>query len=184
MNTILNLGIFGILVTCVYQDFKFRAISWIVFPLLLCLSFFLAFDYFGINQTVENSLINSCFILLQYSIVAVYYSVKNKELIIMIDRYIGMGDVLFLLAVTPLFSIAAFIVYILITLITVLFVYGIKVVVTKNTNSLIPLAGVLAIALLVYFILNYLHLILLLKNSYGITYYDRIIGDLLKLLSF
>jgi hypothetical protein len=147
MQIIITLGLLVLLVVSVYQDFRFRAISWIVFPLLACLNFLVTWIGFGIIHAVENTLYSSCFIILQLSLVSAYYSIKHGKFILIINEFIGLGDILFLFSITPLFPFTLFVLFLILALSLILLIYGNKTLFNKNTKIPVPMAGLLAMAL-------------------------------------
>ena len=87
-----------------YQDFKDRAISWYL-PLLIVLTGFLAAVF---NEAVfwKDYLASLCFVVLQLFGLFVYLAVKSKTVKIHLTRdFLGLGDILFFLAVIPFFAV-------------------------------------------------------------------------------
>ena len=78
-----------------------------------------------------------------------YQTIKNKQLENPIDTAIGLGDILFLIAITPLFQIHHYILFFIVGLLlsVILFVTTQKL----RKQATIPLAGYLAIFLIVCF---------------------------------
>lgn len=138
-----------LLIFIVYQDFKFHAISWFIFPLLFILHFVKTGDQISISSTFIITGINFLIVLLIYCCLVIYSSVKDKKLRIQLDGFIGLGDILFLLAVTPVFSSLNYIFYLLIGLITALIYAPIHIFLFKEKT--IPLAGILAVFYIIIF---------------------------------
>jgi len=95
-------GLVGGLLTVVYQDFSERAISWWTIPLLLFVGIVLAmqdnlFEWWHLGM-------NLMIILLQLAVVTFYFSLKHNQLINITRVYLGVGDILLLIAIAPLFS--------------------------------------------------------------------------------
>lgn len=135
LNTILCL-LLGIIV---YQDFKYRAIH-----------VFLAVSVFAIgsillwlDQNSLSTLINtSLFVITVVVLLWVYISLKQNEITNPFTNNIGIGDVLFFFAITPLFSFHNYIVFFITGMIlTILFSLVFKKLIK---NKFIPLAGILA----------------------------------------
>ena len=82
-----------------------------------------------------------------------YYSFKEKKVVNPIDTRIGLGDILFFLAITPLFSLKS---YILFFIIGMLFSLIIHVVINAiKPQKTVPLAGYLALILVIHIGLKY-----------------------------
>ena len=132
-----------------YQDFKDRAISWYL-PLLIVLTGFLAAVF---NDAVfwKDYLASLCFVVLQLFGLFVYLAVKSKTVKIHLTRdFLGLGDILFFLAVIPFFS---FKVYVVLMISGLLFSFLAQrlVYLFKRVDS-VPLAGWLSVYYSLYLI--------------------------------
>ena len=139
--------LFLILCAVVYQDFRYRGIYWIVFPFLLvvcCMSRFLMSPF----EFWLDAVINCAFILLQIGLLHVYFFIKQRQIVKITNTYLGLGDILFLLSISPLFSLTSYIVFYIISLFATLIASLVYISVAKK-QLLIPLAGFQAIVLLV-----------------------------------
>lgn len=79
----------------------------------------------------------------------IYQTIKNKQLENPIDTSIGLGDILFFIAITPLFQIHNYIVFFISGLLISILLF----VATKNLRKqpTIPLAGYLSLFLIICF---------------------------------
>ncbi|HSH65967.1 MAG TPA: hypothetical protein VLB84_09255 [Bacteroidia bacterium] len=142
--------IFVSLLVIVFQDFKQRQISWFLIP-----AAFIGFICKALLHSipiVHTFLINTAFILIQLVCLTLYFSLKNKKMLNIVDTYLGLGDVLFLIVICTVFSPVNFILFYLLSMIVTLtgvLIYN--VVSTKKTND-IPLAGAMAGMLLILLI--------------------------------
>lgn len=143
-----------LLVLVVYQDYKFKAISWFVFPLLFCVFLYGSLSYLSPTDLVNNFLIISVFLLLQGLLITLWFSFRQQKLINILRQYLGIGDVLFIVCMAVFFSPLNFLLFyvgslLLIVLLTVLY---------KAFNGvqtpLIPLAGLQAAMLLLLILFN------------------------------
>jgi hypothetical protein len=154
---ILNVLLAIFLLWIFIQDIKSRAIYWWL-PLG-------ALFIIGIKTLpiVEYSylLINLVFVAIQAMVVFVYFALLKKQ---KVSNLVGLGDVLFLfiplLAFSPFYFIAFFIVSLLLSLIT----HGVVKTFKKNAEQTIPLAGYMAL----HFLLLYLYSIIFKVNLYTI----------------
>lgn len=131
-----------------FQDLKQRRISWFLIPLLL-----IGFVTKGIlvsdapDNLLKDSLINFSFIGIQLLLLTLYFSIKNKRPINIVNTYLGIGDILFFIAICAAFSplnfIAFYVISMLITLVSVVF-YS---VISGKEIGEIPLAGIMALVM-------------------------------------
>lgn len=135
----------------VYQDFKSRSILWFL-PLII---FLISLSH-GVrsNENILNDILLSvAFLVLQLTAVLLYLAIKNKTLKInLTEDYLGLGDVLFFLAITPLYPFQTFLLVIVIGLIFSLIGH---LIVSKITHdSTVPLAGWMSIFILFFNTIN------------------------------
>jgi len=123
MQTFAYILVLFILIIIVYQDFKYKAVSWVIFPVLLILSLYLGFIQIGWQSLWAYFLINFGFLFIQFFLLTIYISVKNKKLTDLTKGYLGLGDILFLLVLCLFFSPVNYILFYLFSLITILIVY-------------------------------------------------------------
>lgn len=129
--------ILSVLVSITWQDFKYRAVYWFFFPLLMIL-FIVKNVHFGLIS-YEDNFINLGIIALQISILHIYYYVKHGDWLLH-QAYLGWGDVLFFVALTMVFPPLTFLAFQLASLIlTLLWFILFKKFMTNQEG--IPLAG-------------------------------------------
>lgn len=134
-----------VLLIIMIQDFRFRAVHWILFPVLLILLVTESLFVSKIDNYLDSISINLLVILLQGLILIGYYKLKGTHFINFIKDRIGMGDLLFVLVMAFAFSWSTFLLYyiagLLFTLITWLAVRNL----IRLRSQLVPLAGMLAL---------------------------------------
>jgi len=81
-----------------------------------------------------------------------YASVKSKRIINPIDSSIGLGDIVFFVAIIPLFFSTT---YIFFFSTGMLFSIICHLLFTKNKEAHVPLAGYLSIYLILFFIVDF-----------------------------
>ena len=86
------------------QDLKTRSVYWFLFPVLMALSFIFAW-----RSITWAWAWNIGFLLLMMTVLTVYVSLKESRLVNITKGYFSWGDILFLLAVTPLFSLQLYV---------------------------------------------------------------------------
>jgi len=139
--------IVGLLI-CVFQDIKDRGIHVLV---LICIGLLTIVLNYKLNYNWSDIGYSVLFLSVNISILFIFLSVKNKKMINLFENYLGMGDVVFFLAVIPLFSFRNFILYFIVGMFISMFFH---LVFNKFQNyDTIPLAGYLSIFLV--FLLAY-----------------------------
>lgn len=129
-----------------WQDFRSRAVTWFLFPLLAGCGVALAFrETASISQQAKNILFNSGFLLLQFAALKAWFLLR-KSRTPLIDHAIGKGDLFFLLAAGCFFSPINFILFYLSSLLFALLSFLVMRVLPARTGrpSTIPLAGLQA----------------------------------------
>lgn len=127
-----------------WQDYKYRGISWMVFPLML--GIVVADVWFGSKWESISIfwLINISFVVMMLVGVTVYFSFKNKGLVNIAHTYLGWGDILFFVFLALFFSPLNFMIFLIVSLLFVL----ILVLMYKKIAQNIPLAGIQSALLL------------------------------------
>lgn len=148
----------------VYQDFKQREISWILLPLLFISFALKAFFVVQMKEIVFAILFNIGFIVFQLFFLTLWVSFKNKRWVNIINVQLGLGDILFFIAITSAFATIQFIVFYVVSITVTLAGFIIYKLRLKNVNPEIPLAGAMS-AILIFFIV--LSIILPQFNFYG-----------------
>jgi len=156
---VLNIAYFfliGTLFFVLYYDIKKRTIHFIL-PLLI---FFLAtlINYMSISLRLSDIVYNISFVLINIFGVTLYFSLKAKALVNPVNDSIGLGDIVFFIAITPLFNLKTFILFFIIGLLFSLLIHGIALLFKKAKT--IPLAGYLSLFLVIS---------LLMKNVFNIN---------------
>lgn len=141
------------LLAVIYQDFKSRTIS-VFLPIIIFLLFF-GVGFYQIRESIfSNLLINFLFLLLQWILLKFYFYFRYRQFVIA-DRFIGRGDFIFFIALTPAFSVINFLFLFVGALVFSLINGLIYILKTKQLKSTeIPLAGLFAMYFLVIFLVN------------------------------
>lgn len=139
--------LFLLLSMVVYQDFRFKGVYWIAFPLLLVICCIYRF-LISPSLLWENTVINFAFVLSQIALVHAYFYIKYKRIVKIINVHLGLGDILFLLCISPLFSLLSYIVFYSVSLFISLIATLVYISISKK-QLLIPLAGFQAVILMI-----------------------------------
>lgn len=148
-TAILNLLTLVILGVILYQDIKHRAVSWMLFPLLVAVAAVLGFVNVYTWTYITNVGINIMTVLLITGFTFTFILVKNSLQFQSLKRYIGLGDILFFVALSLFFSPVNFVLFFLLSMIFVLLSVTIFVAGKENKNYIIPLAGLQAFLLII-----------------------------------
>lgn len=144
-----------VLVWIAVQDIRERRISLVALLLLFGLGILYAGLVFQWSEVPEKILANSLFGSL--ILVSGTLMVRIRKPGGRVSSFIGAGDFLFLLAISPMFSFGSFLVFLNTSIIITLLLFGILRLgntVTKNVS--IPLAGAFAICLGVFLTIDQL----------------------------
>ena len=106
---------------------------------------------------LTESVYDFLFIGIQLLLLWLYFSMKNKRFINITHQYLGLGDILFLMAITFYLSPVNYVLFYIGSLIVVLLYTLTQQVLLKKVNPQIPLAGLQALLLcfiLVFSLIN------------------------------
>lgn len=129
-----------ILIAIAYMDFRFRYVQLYLFIVLFFLNMVNAVMVNDFSSVMIQSAINSGLLMLMIAVLWLYYSIKGKGMEGFINRKLGSGDIVFWLAISPLFSLINFLLFLITSLLLVLFVSMVRLLLSRKTD-LIPLAG-------------------------------------------
>ncbi len=136
---ILLVTFIAILVLCFYQDVRFRGIHWLIFPLILAGT--IALNWNGLSLT--TLIYNTGFLVFLLLGLTLYLSLKEQQLVNITKGYFATGDILFLVAMIPLFTFQWFVIFFTFgTIITLLFHLIAMMIKPQKT---IPYAGYMAL---------------------------------------
>jgi len=157
-----------LLVILAYQDIKSREISWWLLPLILIIHLI---SQAKIDHNFwQNTLLNLGFVLLNWTLVSIYFSMKKKKFVNIIDSHLGLGDLLFLVVCAFVFSVPNFLFFLCLGFSTALLFYVLYLKRIKRKEESIPLAGVMALLLALILVLDQFYALQLADNSLFIKY--------------
>jgi len=162
----LEVAVLACLAFICYQDFRYRAVYWISFPLLCLLLLWLKCWQAGTENAIWHPIFGQSFFSLQLLLLWVYFSVKHKRPVNLTAAHLGWGDVLFLAVIPFYLSPVNFIAFYMGSLVLVLLwvaatqmssnkLWSLNLAGHSTTENLqIPLAGLQALMLGVIMILS------------------------------
>lgn len=142
------------LLIIVVQDFRFRAVHWILFPALWILLVADSLINLNFRDYVLGTSINLLIILFQGVILYAYYSLQGKPLSVIVTRIIGTGDILFIILMAFAFSWTSFMFFYITGLLFALLLWIFIMSISRDKNRLVPLAGLLALYMIIIMILD------------------------------
>lgn len=148
-----------------YQDIKYRAVYWVLFPILLILQFFIAVTYYSLQLVLVNGMYNLIFIAIQFLLITVYFSLKNKKLINITTNYLGWGDIIFLLVISFSFSPLNYLLFYITSLCLILIISLMVSFKSKNQPFQIPLAGLQSAYLILFLLGGFFYKAIDLQND-------------------
>jgi hypothetical protein len=136
-----------------YEDFKYRAISWWWLPLLAAALAIPALNHIQGKTLLSYFIMNASFIAIQFIILTLYFSLKNRRLINIFNHHLGIGDILFFIIIGLFFAPILYITFFIVGLFVTLIGFLVWKSTTKKTAT-IPLAGALALCLCIAILYN------------------------------
>jgi hypothetical protein len=144
---IYDIVIASLLLFLALQDFLYKQISWILIPILFIL--LVVKSYLSIGMELMPLIFkNLIFIIIQTLALYVFYFLKNKKFVNVVNSQIGLGDILFFIAITPAFSLYNFVLFYAISILITLIVAILLLSVDATQFSRVPLAGYFSLLLI------------------------------------
>jgi hypothetical protein len=147
MINFINLILILMLAVICISDFKYRSFHWIIIPILAILFFFKEIQFVNFNFIFHKFLKNLSFLSIQFAALTFYFSIVNRKFVNVIDSYIGLGDILFMIVLCLNFSFISYVFFILGSLVISVLVYSFLLLTKKNQKKEIPLAGIMSLLL-------------------------------------
>ncbi len=137
MTIIYSLFVFLALSLICIQDFRFRAVSWFLFPLGLVALVLWGSTAISWHAIIRSQVLNLSFLLFQITLLFAVFRVKGVNPSTVLKKYLGSGDLLFFLVLALGLPTDIFLIFFIISLILSL-IAGL-IFFKKGT---IPLAGI------------------------------------------
>jgi len=144
---LLNTCLIMMLLYLLYQDWRYRAVYWALFPLLLCLFVSYTLRASTLTGLLENSLYNLAFIASQLIFLSLYFSIKYKRWVNITRQHLGLGDVLFLICAAFCFSPCNYFAFYIISLLGSALLALFMLARNRGKGWTVPLAGLQALFL-------------------------------------
>lgn len=137
-----------VLAVIFWQDIRTRAIWWFLPPVLFVVLLLFRWE----AMAFLNIVINAAFVIVLIGLLTLYIRLRFGKLENPFKNYFGLGDFLFLLALTPLFQLPEFVWFFTAGTICVLIVH--LVVMLFRRSSTIPYAGYFSLFTASYLMIN------------------------------
>lgn len=160
MNWISVVFLSAIFLLIAYQDIKYRHIHFVLPILTMIDAIILNYT----NFSMINTLYILVFLLIVFSVLIVYFSLKRNKFINILKEDIGLGDIILLVAFVPLFTLRNYILFFITGMLFSLLLFAIFYKYYRHKT--IPLAGYLSI---------YMFFILLISSCSSINLFNEFI---------
>jgi hypothetical protein len=149
MNVIGNIAAISVLICMAVQDFRSRTISvWLLPAIVFCLVIS-QFDAIRVKAHVVNGVFNTGLLLVQFIVLWLVVSLRNRKWTNIINTQIGTGDIVLLVCLTPFFSPLNYFVLFSFVILFSLAVILICRAMNRLKSDYIPFAGLYAIPLII-----------------------------------
>ena len=135
------------------QDFKYFAISWGWIPVLIILGVVEGINVLPIEVLMQDYMMSLSFVGVQMILMTVWFSIREKRVVNLSKNILGLGDILFLIVLTFYFSFINYLIFVIGSTILIASIFFINKKVKTNQENRIPLAGAMALGLVVIRIL-------------------------------
>jgi hypothetical protein len=127
-----------------WQDNKIRQIHFLLPFVVFFSAYILVNNITSIHSIILNNLI---FLVITFSVLIIYMSIKNKKFSNPFKNYFGLGDLLFYVAISPIFLLKNYITFFVLSMIFAISVqYFFKKHIKQDS---VPLAGLSAFFLII-----------------------------------
>jgi hypothetical protein len=123
-------------------------------PLLCAVGLFNGWFTIGWPTFITYLGINLSIVFINLLGVTLFISLKEKKVKNIIDSYLGLGDVLFFLVLTTIFSPINFMVFFLGSMLISTIIYGSIQLANQQKQTFIPLAGAMSVMLIISLVLQ------------------------------
>lgn len=147
------------LLVLAFQDVRKRQVWVLLFPIICGLSLWYKWQTMQWEQLIWNL----GFILVCLLGLTLYLTLKTKQLVLIWKGYFSWGDILFLVAITPLLWFPTYLVYFTVGTILSLVIHTVVLITQKKTTKSVPYAGYMSLVLIGYLFIEP-HVVTLLAN--------------------
>lgn len=128
-----------------YQDFKSRTINLYIAIGIFIASSVVVINAYSFNWVIGVMSYNLLLLAVFYGALLLYFSVKGVSVSEVFNNKLGIGDVVFTMAIIPCFTTTDLLVFLLLSFLFSIIVYQTLKFLNKNKSLTIPLAGNMAL---------------------------------------
>jgi hypothetical protein len=140
-----------VLIGIIYEDFKYRLVKVVSYLLLLVFLVVLRVNELPFSDLLISAGINVLYLLLMLSICVGYIYVKFRSFKL-VNQFFGLGDVLFLIAISMWFDPVVFVFFNTASFMVALILHFIFRNIPSYNNKSVPLAGMQSLCFIPVFI--------------------------------
>jgi Flp pilus assembly protein protease CpaA len=137
----MTVGLLIPLLCMMIEDFRHRTISIMFVLLFFVFSFGYSFYVYSWHIVLENCMLNFLLLLYLHSCFTIYLFIRGKKNKALFEEYFGIGDALYLCALTPMMSLKPYLLFLLLSMIMSLMWWLFKLK-TGKKHTTIPFVGV------------------------------------------
>ncbi len=100
-----------ILLSLAYQDWKERQVSWLFFLPFSGVLIYQSMNVVTLRLFMQNFLFSFGYLIVQMALIWLYFRLKTKRKVTIINTYFGLGDLLLLLIFTLSFSAINYVIF-------------------------------------------------------------------------
>jgi hypothetical protein len=147
----IRFGLLLSLLVILLQDFWFRAVHWVLFPLLIIgLLSLKLLEGSDTSLAREQIAVNLSFLVLVLGVLTGYLSISRRRFINITLNLMGWADILFLAAIGFYLSVLNYVFFYIVSIPIVLILWLFYRLITGNKGKHIPLAGLQALLFIVF----------------------------------
>lgn len=137
-----------------WQDFQSRSLSAWLLPVIGVTLLIGVSAGITAAAVFQNSGINLLILVLYFGVISLWTSFRNRTWVNIVNTHVGLGDILLLVAVLPVFSPLNFCLFFTCGSIFALVGASFSMLINPKTDKRIPLAGYLSVLLISFCILR------------------------------
>jgi prepilin signal peptidase PulO-like enzyme (type II secretory pathway) len=128
-----------------YQDFRTRLISVWIIILFTVFNTGVYVSFYSFRHLFENSFFLVCYLALLFCVLQLYFYIKHKKFERIIDKSVGLGDVLLFIVIGCCLEPPVMIYFF-----TLSFIAGVLFYLFRKNTKTVPLAGITVLLYLIY----------------------------------
>lgn len=156
MELLILISLFFLNILVFIQDYKFRAVSWYLFALTFIVNVIYGFTLYDNFSMIIRNIVFNCGISLIIFIAIYFYALIRFKVISprrFFNSYLGLGDLLYIITLTPVFSAEHFVFFLTLAFAASIFIYLVTLA-FKRQEQTVPLAGNMSLCFISFIIIT------------------------------